>query len=396
MDRFDIAVVGLGPIGAGALRATAASGGSVVGIGSPEPTVFASHDGPFASHYDSGRVTRHVDATFEWAELARRAIADYPEIASRSGVEFHRPVGVVYAARGPDQIAAVDAVVARLAALRIEVARRSRVDDDRIAIVDGAVCFVEGAPAGHIDPRRMTTAQIACAVADRATVRRTVVTAIEPAASGWRIHLAGGDAVEAACVVVAGGPHSGELAGLPSVPPVRVRPEVVLTGVVDEVERGRLAGLPSVLAPVDDATFGDVYVVPPTDYPDGTMRIKLGASRHTPLALPDAASLKAWMRGDEHVADLALLQRLIESLIPGLRVEHWETKPCLITDTPTGLPYVDHLADGLVFAAGCNGYAAKSGDAIGALAARLALSGAWSDPVLTQSKFANRPATTRA
>ena len=148
------------------------------------------------------------------------------------------------------------------------------------------------------------------------------------------------------------------------------------------------AGLPSVLAPVDDPVFLDVYLVPPTEYPDGEVRIKMGATRHAPVEMADAASRRAWMRGDDHTADLASLRRLAESLIPGLRADRWETKPCLITDTPTGLPYVDHVADGLVVATGCNGYAAKSGDAIGALAAGLALDAAWTDPVLDAHRFA--------
>jgi glycine/D-amino acid oxidase-like deaminating enzyme len=384
---YDVAVVGLGPIGAGVLRAAAAAGAGAVGIGPVEPPVFASHTGPFASHYDSGRVTRHIDATWEWAELARRAIADYPAIEQGSGIAFHRPVGVVYATSAADEIAAVESANVRLAALRIPVERRASLDDPRVALDPTAVCFVEGAPAGHVDPRRMTAAQVGCAVADGATVARGVVGRVDRLAHGWRLHLATGDTVEAERVVVAGGPHTGEIAGLPALPPLTVRAEVVVMAVVDQVEQERLAGLPSVLAPVDDPVFVDVYLVPPTDYPDGEVRIKMGATRHAPVEVPDAAARRAWMRGDGHAADLPSLHRLLEALIPGLRADRWETKPCLITDTPTGLPYVDHVADDLVLAAGCNGYAAKSGDAIGALAARLALDGVWTDPVLDASRF---------
>ena len=65
----------------------------------------------------------------------------------------------------------------------------------------------------------------------------------------------------------------------------------------------------------------------------------------------------------------------------------WATKPCLITETPSDLPYVEHLAPGLVIAAGGNGYAAKSANAIGALAADLLTSGRWSDPELAADAF---------
>jgi glycine/D-amino acid oxidase-like deaminating enzyme len=96
------------------------------------------------------------------------------------------------------------------------------------------------------------------------------------------------------------------------------------------------------------------------------------------------------MRGDRHVEDLAVLRRLTEEAVPGLVARDWQTHPCLIADTPSGLPYVDHVAAGLVVAAGCNGYAAKSGDAVGALAASLAIDGTWRDPVLAAGSFSVR------
>jgi glycine/D-amino acid oxidase-like deaminating enzyme len=166
-----------------------------------------------------------------------------------------------------------------------------------------------------------------------------------------------------------------------------VRGETVVTAVVDGDEQARLAGLPAVLTPVDHPAFADVYAVPPTAYPDGTVRLKLGATRHAPFRLDDRSARTAWMRGDRHTRELDDLRRLTEALVPGLRALRWETKPCLLTDTLTDLPSIDHLADGLVVAAGCNGYAAKSGDAIGAVAAELLLAGRWVDTVLDGDAF---------
>ena len=65
----------------------------------------------------------------------------------------------------------------------------------------------------------------------------------------------------------------------------------------------------------------------------------------------------------------------------------WSTKPCLIPDTPTKLPYLEITEPGLVMAVGTNGYAAKSADAIGALAAGLVVNGAWTDPDLDEQSF---------
>ncbi len=94
------------------------------------------------------------------------------------------------------------------------------------------------------------------------------------------------------------------------------------------------------------------------------------------------------MAGTDHERWLPELRGLLEDLVPGVRAEAWTTKPCMITDTASGLPPVDHVAPGLVVAAGGNGYAAKSADAIGALAATLLHEGAWTDPVLAPAPFA--------
>src|SRR4051812_42773626 len=97
IERFDVAVVGLGLIGSAALRHLAADGVRCVGIGPGEPPSFADHVGAFASHYDSGRITRHLDQRFEWAVLAARSIRGYSALEEASGIEFHRPVGAVLA-----------------------------------------------------------------------------------------------------------------------------------------------------------------------------------------------------------------------------------------------------------------------------------------------------------
>ena len=74
-------------------------------------------------------------------------------------------------------------------------------------------------------------------------------------------------------------------------------------------------------------------------------------------------------------------------VLPGLHAEGWSTKPCLIPDTPTKLPYLEIVEPGLVMAVGSNGYAAKSADAIGALAAGLVVNGRWTDTELDEQSF---------
>ncbi|MGN6693151.1 MAG: NAD(P)/FAD-dependent oxidoreductase [Aquihabitans sp.] len=392
----DVAVVGLGLIGSGALRHLAASGVRVVGIGPAEPPVFATHPGVFASHYDSGRITRHLDARREWAVLAARSIAGYAALEEASGIAFHRPVGAVLAEHDPARIASTLAHAAELG-VGVTVAEPGMPSPfTGLSFPEDATLLGEPGPAGHIDPRRMLAANLRVATDHGATTRSEEVAAIDPSPGGWSLRTSTGTTVQAAQVLLTAGPHADELlAGVVDAaraPRLAVRGETIVLAELDEAEHARLAELPSVLARLDrpgreHPTYEDLYLVPPTTYPDGTVRMKLGATRAAYLQLPTADTKRAWMRGDDHRAELPELRALLEALVPGLRTRSWETKPCLITETPSDLPYVTHVAPDLVIAAGGNGYAAKSANAIGALGADLLRSGGWSDPDLDASSF---------
>ncbi len=397
-ERADVAVIGMGLVGAGALRHLAVAGVRAVGIGPGEPADWSTHSGAFASHYDSGRITRHLDARREWAVLAARAIAEYPAIAAASGIEFHRPVGVVLAEPDPARVEAITTIAHGLG-VDLTVTPPDPTSpgvtaaDGRLAFPAGSTVLSEPGPAGHIDPRRMLAAQLAAAEHLGATVVREEVRSIRVAGpgdgGGWVVRSAGGTEVVAERVVVAAGAHTDELEGLPARPVLDVRQETVVRATVGAAEQRRLEGLPSVLCQLPHhPTYDDLYLVPATDYPDGTVQLKLGATLGTRRLLPTGPDRRAWMSGDDHRHDLPALRSLLESLVPGLSAEAWVTTPCLITDTRTGLPHVEHLADGLVLAAGGNGYAAKSADAIGALAAGLVTEGRWTDTELEATAFA--------
>lgn len=390
----EVAVVGLGLIGSAALAHLAAEGADVVGVGPEEPAVLADHDGAFASHYDSGRITRHLDPRREWAVLAARSIAGYAELEAASGIAFHRPAGAVMAELDPGRISATITNAAALGVPITVVADGAPSPfSDRLAFPVGSTLLCEPAPAGHVDPRRMLAANLVVARAAGAAVLADEVVALVAAGDLWRLHTRLGPTVVAGKVLLAAGPHADELlAGTTgtagAVPQLAVRGETVVLATLDAPEQDRWDGLPSVLARLaGHPTYDDLYLVPPTRYPDGTVRAKLGATRRVHLDLPGPGDKRAWMRGDAHREELPELRALLEDLVPGVQATGWTTRPCLITETPSDLPYVDHLAPGLVVAAGGNGYAAKSANAIGRLGADLLATGRWSDPDLDAAAF---------
>jgi sarcosine oxidase len=378
-------VVGLGLVGAAALRHASAAGLRCVGIGPGEPENWPNHQGVFASHYDSGRITRRLDKQREWAVLADRAIAEYAGIEASSGISFHRPVGVVMAEVDASRLAATLAVAAGLRVAYERCEPGEAPGDTRIALPSDATVLLEPAPAGFIDPRRMLAAQLAVARHNGAAVLDAQVVGIESRPTGgWLVHTIDGDPVEAEQVVIATGPHADELAGLPLRPLVQVLAETVVLARVSGAELRRLAALPSII--VDDPRRHHLYIVPPTDYPDGHHYVKLGATRW-PERVLSAPERRDWMAGSTHEADLDWLKALMLDVLPGLQADAWLTKPCLIPETPTKLPYVELVEPGCVMAVGSNGYAAKSADAIGALAVGLVIHGTWTDGDLDPKSF---------
>ncbi|MEY2399938.1 MAG: hypothetical protein QOJ08_49 [Ilumatobacteraceae bacterium] len=382
-NGYDVAVIGAGLVGGAVLRYLSAAGLRSVGVGPPEPADWATHDGVFASHYDSGRITRRLDKRREWAVLAGRAIEAYPGIEARSGISFHQPVGVLMADVDADRLGVVAAVADGLGVKYERFEAGESWGDDRVSIPSGATVLREPAPGGFIDPRRMLAAQLALARGHGADVVGEQVDGIDRSGDGWSVRTTAGTVVEAKQVVVAAGPHADEIEGLPSKPLIDVVAETVVLARISGAERRRLAGLPSVIV---DGLDDHLYIVPPTKYPDGQFYVKLGATRHDHRVL-SSPERRTWMTGTEHEADLDWLRGLLLGVLPDLKADTWSTKPCLIPDTPTKLPYLEIVERGLVMAAGTNGYAAKSADAIGAVAAGLVLNGSWTDTDLDEQAF---------
>lgn len=380
---YDTAIVGLGLVGAAALRHLSATGQRCVGVGPTEPPDWSSHRGVFASHYDSGRITRRLDKKREWAVLAARAIDAYADIEARSGIRFHHPVGVVMADVDADRLSAVVGVGRALGVEFQTYEPGEPFADERISVPGGATVLREPSPGGFIDPRRMLAGQLAICAQQGAAVVAEQVVGIERSGSGWSVHTVEGTSLDAAQVVIAAGPHADELTGLPRTPLIDVVAETVVMARVSTEEELRLAGLPSIIV---DGPHDHLYIVPPAEYPDRHVYVKLGATRQEHWVL-SANERRQWMTGTFHAADLDWLHGLLVGVLPGLHAEGWSTKPCLIPDTPTKLPYLEIVEPGLVMAVGGNGYAAKSADAIGALAAGLVVNGRWTDPDLDEQSF---------
>lgn len=383
---FDVAVVGLGLVGSAALRYLAKGVESVVCIGPAEPEDWSTHDGPFASHYDSGRITRRLDARYEWAVLASRSIEQYSVLEAASGLTFHHPAGLLFVRRDVEGIGHQQVVIDRLG-LPVTVGTTDDLPGGFAGFTfpAGWTALYEPAPAGFIDPRAMLRAQLAFAERQGAEIVRTFVRSVRRVVGGFRIECAGADAVKARRVLIAAGAYASFLSPQPLA--ASVAPEAVVLARVPPAAADHLAGMPSLIYLLDHPEIDDIYVVPPTRYPDGRVYVKMGGSRAGVPRLETSEQMRAWMTGRSAEDQRPAMESILRTLLPEVAFDDFTMKPCLITDTVHGLPFVDEMEPGLFVAAGGNGHAAKSADAIGALAADLVSTGGWNDPDLDPHAF---------
>lgn len=378
MYRF--AVVGRGLIGSAAARYLAEGTDGVVCIGPDEPVGRQDHNGVFASHYDEGRMTRHVDPVKEWSITAGQSIKRYRDIEQRSGISFYVPVGYLglghpgsaynsnCAATGLSNGADVEAVDAF--AIRKRFPYLSIPDD-----VDG---LIENGGAGYISPRRMVEAQTILLQQTGGSCIRQAVRAVRTKSKGVEIELWDGSIVAAEKALIATGAFTsvcglgfGEL-GLTVFGRTTVL--VQIEGAASEI----LRDMPTMI----DTRIG-AYILPPIRYPDGHHHLKIGVGRDTDPRFTSLEGLQEWFRGEGSAADRQEFTAHLKALFPSLNdCPTWRTDTCAVTQTPSGLPVIDFVdTDRIAVAVGGCGKGAKGADEWGRIAADLIAGRPWSSDV---------------
>lgn len=367
----NIVVVGAGLVGSALSRRLAEAG--------LQPVCFGPSSGPpYSSHDDSGRITRILDASPTWAMLAARAIADYSDIEARSAIHFHHPVGVLWSARSPGPLDELDLLSSTLG-----VERGTGLGGwEGIAALGGDETLLERGAAGYIAPRDMARAHRVLAERSGALFDDRIVLAIDSSDGRWVIRLADDDSVAVDRVVVAAGAGSRELVDVE----LDVTGEVVVDAPVLDAGGAKLTGLPCI-GRLSAESIVEGYLTPPIRGAE-EWSIKFGAELPETVTLRSASDVAAWMAGDAHEERLPEMASALGELLPGLRFGPMRSRPCIYTRTPSGLPIVDELEQGLFVATGGNGRMAKSADSVAALATTLALEGEWDDDDLDASLFA--------
>jgi len=376
---FDYIVVGKGMMGTAVARYLSQNSDSVALIGPDEPTDFATHEGVFSSHYDSGRITRRLDGSAIWARLADRSIAQYADIEQRSGVTFYHQTGGVTVGPKEGKIEATTAVGQQLNIPFGQYTSETIPPELCLRFPPGLTVLHEQNGAGYIDPRKLVAAQTIIAQQQGTTVMNETVQSLRTLADQVAVVMANGRERLARKVVVAAGAYTTFL--LPRPLDFVINPRTIVMAQLSAAESQRLANMPTTIFAdgVAEAELEGTYSVPPTLYPDGHTYLKIGGQLRDVQPVKTAVAIQQWFNqgGSQHEADA--LQAVLFSMVPDLQAERIVTKPCIITTTAHGNPYIDTIEGGkIVIAAGGNGTAAKSSNEIGRLAALLAM-GEWDD-----------------
>lgn len=377
-DTYDIAVVGAGMMGSAAAKYLAAEGMKTLLIGPSE----GNQAGVHSSHHDEARITRITGPDMTWSHLAAASIERYAHIEHASGIRFHKTCGHLrcdlperYA---HSRISAVRSVVQDMSSTAEEFDHgHVQVRFPYLQFTPESLFHYEPAPSGIINPRLLVRAQQSIGKQHGLVLLRDVVTAIRRSSRQFYLTTTTG-ILKAERLLIAAGSYSALMDLLPKKPVFSVRPETVLLVRIDEERARDWSDMPGIIWNFNHhPEVPYAYVLPPVRYPDGFTYIKIGADHDKDVDASSVAAFDAYMRGEGSQHTARLLYGLVQVLLPDLQGAPWRSKPCMLTYTGHGYPYIDTLQDGWFIAAGGCGQSAKSSDQIGYLASRMILDEPW-------------------
>ena len=368
---YKIAVIGRGLIGSAAGRHLSMISDGIAVIGPNEPEDPVKHEGVFASHYDEGRMVRFVDPQISWSITAKRSIERFLQLQMDSGINFFTTSGYL-GLQGPEFL---DYLEGSEFSAKTVNANFKRINSDEIrkdypflSIDDNTVGLVESGLAGHISPRNMVNAQTKIARKLGADIIEHEVEKISLNNKAVEITLRNNEKLLAEKVLVATGAFTDACDLLPKSLNLIVYGRTVVLAEIDKHLEEILNIMPTMYVADSNA-----YILPPIKYPDGKTYLKIGIGNKSDKILNSRSELIEWFQGKGSEQDFRDFREYISHLIPSLQdCENWHTKSCAVTQTATGLPYIDYVVeDRIAVATGGNGKAAKSADDWGLFAAQM-------------------------
>ncbi len=365
--QFDVAVIGLGAMGAAAAAHIAARGQSVVGI----EAFYPAHE-LGSSHGDSRIIRLGYFEDPAYVPLLRRAYANWRALEARVREDLLTVTGVLQFGRPDSPIVSGSRQACELHGLPFTVFGADEVrarfpafalDDDEVALLEP-----EG---GYLRPEAAVMAHLKCAARDGAVLRfGERVTAIEPGGGVVTVVSELGR-VRARKVVVATGPWIAEL--VPSLKGVAKPIKQVVAWFQPRDSFATVLGrMPVFLR--DEGEAGSFFGFPVI----GRDGVKVGKHCHFFEEIdPDRPNPAVDDR------DTAVLEDFVARRVPGAAGVRVATSTCRYTLLP-GENFLLDLVPGetnIVAASPCSGHGYKFASVVGEILADLALDGGTALPV---------------
>ncbi|XP_033761106.1 uncharacterized protein LOC117342917 [Pecten maximus] len=397
---YDLCVVGAGMTGAAAAReASIIDNYKVCLVGPAEPKVRKVNTGKevFGAHYDEARIASSTSSKVPvWGILAERSIRRYSELEHLSGVHFYDSVGsLTVGTRNSEYLNKVEKQAnsqgyAHSMDILDSQQLRRKYPFFNFSSEDQGIA--EENTAGIINPRKMVMAQISVASKNGCDVIRETVTGIVRQPDGnSRVVTENGRLIMTRKVLLATNVFTEIHNLLGDIRPLYVpMPQTVTLAEISPQDATRLRNMPSLKYrgygepswPSDYLRNNndqiDFYMLPPVRYPDGKYYIKLGHSDDILKGPLQVSEMQKWYCGEGDKALEEQMFRLLQRLLPGVTFLSHHGDACITMVTPNSQPYVDLVTPTVGVVMGDNGWAAKSSDEIGRIAARMIVQSDWS------------------
>lgn len=370
-DSYDVAVLGLGAVGAATAWRAAARGATVIGV-----EQFTPGHGRGSSHGGSRIYRQTLFEGSEYVPLARRALELWTDLETETGSAlFQRTGGLCI---GPDDGDLIrDAVrCAQEGGVVVELLDTGDLSArfPQHFLLPGDVGVLEPG-AGVLDPEACVRGMAGRAAALGADLRfETVVDRLEYDDDGVRVHL-GDTVVRARRAVLATGAWFTDL--VPELDlPLRVQRSPLVWFRGDDRAAYRPERFPTFIRESGDL---DGWGIPDVD----GRGVKVGAGATAPKPFLTHASENTRPTGPE---DTGPPERFVSIAFPGLEPRAVDAVPCMNSKSPDGDFVIGSpaAARSLVLAGGFSGHGFKHSAAVGELCADLALEG---DSPLAADRF---------
>lgn len=371
---YNTIIIGRGLIGSAAAKYISRSSENVALIGPDEETT-SKEKIVFASHYDQARVQRIVGKDEITTRLNQQSALEYASLEKESEIKFHTTEGCLIVIPGTDADSYLKHYKEQAGKFNVEYKIFETLDDLKTFSSDFVFpssfkAIYEPPPSGHINPRLLIKAQQKVFEKNGGQIFNKTVRDVSYEDDLIKITCINDEIFYSKKVLLSTGSFTNFFNLLNRKVVLKLKSETTIWAKVNEAEAKRLSALPTLLYKVEEPEIQDIYLIQPVLYPDGNYYLKMGANIPSDIYFKDLAEVQKWFKNGSGVDNIPVLQKALQALIPKLLIEDCFEKRCIVCYTPHGRPYIGPIDNkGVYIAAGGNGYAAMSSDALGRIAA---------------------------